>query len=72
MVINVFAIRPLLDFRSYPNRCYGTRHGKDQAVRRIGRMTCPYNHCVFTRLCMYVGFLVCATFDDKAIAVEWS
>jgi hypothetical protein len=71
MVINVFAIRPLLDFRSYPNRCYGNRYAIDQAVRRIGRRPCPYDHCVFSGLCLCDGFLVCATFDDNVIAVEW-
>jgi hypothetical protein len=57
----------LVDLSSYPNRCYGTRHVKDQAVRRIGLLSCPYDHCDFSRLCMYVGFLGRATFDDKAI-----
>ena len=57
----------LLDFSSYPNRCYGTRHVKDQAVRRIGRMSCPYAHCDFSRLCLYVGFLGRATYDGKVI-----
>jgi hypothetical protein len=57
----------LVDLSSYPNSCYGALHAKDQAVRRIARMSCPYAHCDFSRLCMCVGFLGRATYDGKAI-----
>jgi hypothetical protein len=52
---------------SYPNTCYGALRVQVQAVRLIARMSCPYYHCDILRLCMYVGFLGIATFDDEAI-----
>ena len=30
-------------------------------------MSCPYAHCDFFRLCLYVGFLGRATYDGKEI-----